>query len=99
MELYFLDSSFDRLEVDRAYSHGLPAAVVTLYRKRLQLLRAARDVADLAAMRCLRLGPAGAHPNRRFSVHLNRSYRLMVELRQQTNPSALWIVDIREGQT
>jgi proteic killer suppression protein len=99
MELYFYDSSYDRLEIDRAYTHGLPAPLVTLYRKRLQLLRAARDVADLAAMRTLRLVTLATHPNRTLSVHLSRPYCLIVELRERTNPSALWIVEIREGHT
>jgi len=98
MEIYFRDPSYDRLEVDRTYTHGLPAAVVTFYRKRLQLLRAARDVADLTAMQCLRVRFLDTRPRRSFSVDLNGSHRLIVELRERSSPGELWTVEIREGQ-
>jgi proteic killer suppression protein len=98
MEIYFHDPSYDRLEVDAAYLHGFPAAVVTLYRMRLQLLRAARNEGDLTAMRCLRFSPLETRSSREYSVHLNSRYGLIVELRTQSGRSVLWVVEVRISQ-
>jgi toxin HigB-1 len=99
MELAFDDKAYDRLEVDAAYSHGLPAAVVALYRSRLQLLRAARDERDLTAIRCLRFRPLLARSRRQHSVRLNNQYCLIVELQRRPNGVALQIVEVRIDET
>jgi proteic killer suppression protein len=99
MELYFHDPSYDRLEADREYLHGFPVSVVSQYRKRLQLFRAARDERDLAAMRCLRFSQLEARSGRKYSVHLNNHYRLIIELRPRSDRRVLWVVEVQMSQS
>lgn len=99
MELSFADTDYDRLEVDPTYTHGLPASVVTLYRSRLQLLRAARDASDLRALKCLRFHPLETHSDSRHSVRLDDQHCLIVELHEQSPAAALLIVELRSTQT
>jgi proteic killer suppression protein len=99
MELIFNDDGYDRLEVDASYSHGLPTAVVSLYRSRLQLLRAARDEHDLASMRCLALRPLNAPSRRHHSIRLNNQYCLIVELKKRPGDTFLQIVEVRIDET
>jgi toxin HigB-1 len=93
MELLFDDREYDRLEVDPAYTRGLPASVVGLYRSRLHLLRAARDESDLQAMRCLRFQALETSSKSQHSIHLDEQHCLVVELRP--HPTALCIVEVR----
>jgi toxin HigB-1 len=99
MELSFIDKDYDRLEVDVGYSHGLPAAVVGLYRSRLQLLRAARDEHDLASMRCLAFRPLNARSRRHHSIRLNNQYCLIVELQRRRGDAFLQIEEVRVDET
>lgn len=99
MELSFADTDYDRLEVDSAYSHGLPASVVALYRSRLQLLRATHDASDLEALKCLRFRSLETPSNSRHSVHLDDQHCLIVELHAQSNAVGLLIIEVRKAQT
>jgi plasmid maintenance system killer protein len=99
MELIFEDNAYDRLEVDASYSHGFPAAVVGLYRSRLQILRAARDERDLAAMRCLVFRPRQPRSRRQHSIRLNNHYCLIVKLRRRPGEVVLDIVEVRVDDT
>jgi proteic killer suppression protein len=99
MELIFEDKAYDRLEVDATYSHGFPAAVVGQYRSRIQLLRAARDERDLAAMRCLAFRPRRVRSRRQHSIRLNNQYCLIVELRRRPGETVLSIVEVRINDT
>lgn len=92
MELTFEDKAYDRLEVDASYSRGFPAAVVTLYRSRLQLLRAAHDHRDLTAMRCLYFHSLPGRSRRQHAIRLNDEYSLIVELQTQLGTAARILV-------
>jgi plasmid maintenance system killer protein len=98
MELVFEDKAYDRLEVDAGYSHGFPAAVVVLYRSRLQLLRAARDQRDLTAMRCLYFRPLPPRSRRQHSIYLDRQHRLVVELKRHSDDVVAKLVVVRIDQ-
>lgn len=97
MELSFDDTDYDRLEVDPAYTHGLPASVVALYRSRLQILRAARDESDLQAMQCLRFHPLETAFDSKYSIHLGEQHCLIVEL--QAHSRDLQILEVRTTDT
>jgi len=84
MELSFEDKTYERMERDAGYSNGLPAPVVSLYRSRLQLLRAACSPRDLSAMRCLDFRPLPDRPGQQHAVRLNDEYRLVFELNGRT---------------
>jgi toxin HigB-1 len=95
MEVTFSDPAYDRLETDRSYTHNLPSSVVSAYRMRLQLLRAARDENDLAAMRCLCLRPLQARSQRRRTIQLDSEYRLVLEVLRRSGEVVVRIVEVR----
>lgn len=80
MELLFNEPVYDRLETDSRYDHGLPSDVVALYRKCLQILRAARHEGDLKALRCLRLAATRFRARPGYTIYLNDDFHLLVEL-------------------
>lgn len=94
MEVHFNDP-YDRLEIDSSFDTGLPTEVVSRYRNRLQLIRAARDERDLAAMRCLQLTPLSANPGDEFSIRLADGYCLVIAIRKRAESCRASIVDIR----
>lgn len=98
MELIFEDKAYHRLEVDASYSRGFPAAVVTLYRSRLQLLRAAHHHRDLVEMRCLYFHLLPGRSRRQHSIRLTDQYSLIVELKKQPDVVAAQILVVRVDQ-
>ena len=90
MEVEFSDPAYDRLEIDRSYSHGLPPSVVSAYRMRLQLLRAAANETDLTSMRMLGLARLGKSPHA-YSIRLTDGYELTLELRARSPCTLVWI--------
>lgn len=96
MELIFGDKDYERLEADPSFTHGFSAPVVTLYRSRLQLLRAAHAERDLTAMRCLCYQPSlSTRSRRRHSIRLNSSHSLIIELRRRPDDQIARIVIVR----
>ena len=53
MEVRFRNAFLERLETDPGYDHGLPAAVVTAFCKRMQSIRAAPNEHVLHALKSL----------------------------------------------
>ncbi len=95
MELLFHDRSYDRLEADSAYHHGFSSDVVALYRKRLQILRAARDEGDLAALQCLHFARIPRRSRAEYTVDLNDRFQLIVELKPRAPSSVIFAIEVR----
>ena len=60
MEILFESDSYDRLETDRRFFNGFAPAVVAIYRRRLQLLRALHRIRSTAKSKS---GPRYARHN------------------------------------
>lgn len=80
MDVVFADDQLDRLETDPAFTMGLPAAVVTAYRKRLQSIRAAADERDLRVVPSWHFEKLQGKRCHQHSLRLNDQYRLVFEL-------------------
>ena len=76
MEVRFKD---ERLEVDPTYDAGLPQAVVTTYRKRMQFIRNAPDERDFFAMKSLHFEKLKGKRSHQHSMRLNQQWRLVIE--------------------
>jgi toxin HigB-1 len=99
MEVQFSDPSYDRLETDKTYTHNLPTLVVSSYRKRIQLLRAAFDEGDLIAMRMLGLKNLGTKSRGEYSVSLTDAFHLVFELRSHSTKRVIWITGVQQPDT
>lgn len=59
---------------------GLAAPLVTAYRRRLQVIRAARDERDFYAMKSWRFEKLKGNRQHQHSMRLNNQFRLILEL-------------------
>jgi proteic killer suppression protein len=80
MDVVFADDDLDRLETDAAFTMGLPAAVVTAYRRRMQSIRAAVDERDLRVVPSWHFEKLQGKRFHQHSLRLNDQYRLVFEL-------------------
>jgi toxin HigB-1 len=96
MEVEFGKDALDRLEVDPKFTMGLPREVVKSYRRRMQVIRAAKDTRDLREVRgnhFERLLGARAHQH---SIRLNDQWRLIVELGRGKDSRTIVIMNIED---
>lgn len=94
MNIVFADDDLDRLETDPAFSMGLPPAVVTAYRKRMQAIRTATDSRDLRAMKSWHFEKLKGKRGDQYSMRLNRQYRLVFELHSNTDGHKVVIIAV-----
>jgi toxin HigB-1 len=80
MDVEFATVDLDRLEIDPAFSMGLPPAVVKAYRRRLQGIRAAPDERDFYALKSLHFEKLKGQRQHQHSMRLNDQFRLILEL-------------------
>ena len=80
MEIRFKDLSLERLYLDADFTGGHSAAVVTAFRKRVQLIIAAPDERAFYAMKSLHFEKLKGKGRHQHSMRLNLQWRLIMEL-------------------
>jgi len=96
MDAYFVDDILDRLETDPNFTAGFAHALVKAFRKKMQLIRAARDERDLRAMKSLHFEKLKGSRRHQYSIRLNDQYRLIVELEEHAGSKKVKIVGIED---
>src|SRR5258708_40126473 len=96
MDVEFADTGLDRLETDQTFTMGLSAAIVKAYRRRIQGIRAARDVRDFYAMRSLNFEKLKGKRQHQYSMRLNDQFRLVVEIAELVEGKKIRIVGIED---
>lgn len=94
MEVEFEDDDLRRLEVDDAFTAGLDAAIVRLYRKRIQFIRAAPDERTFYSMRSLNFEKLLGDREGQHSMRLNLQWRLILKLRKGETGKLVVVVSI-----
>jgi toxin HigB-1 len=79
MDVRFKDPQLDRLETDPKFDAGFSQAVVTAYRKRMQVIRAARDERVFYNMKSLQFEKLKGNRSSQHSMRLNKQWRLIIE--------------------
>jgi proteic killer suppression protein len=92
----FAKAKLRRLYEERAYTAGYDRSLVRAYRKRVQLMAAARDERDLYAMKSLRFEKLKGKRSHQRPMRLNDQYRLIVELTKGPEGSEVLIRDIED---
>ena len=82
MDVDFEDASLRRLEADPGFTAGFEAALVKVFRKRMQLIRAAVDERAFYAMKSLHYEKLKGNLDGHSSMRLNDQWRLLLRLRQ-----------------
>lgn len=79
MDVTFADDDLDQLEIDLSFDMSLPQGIVKAYRKRLQIIRSARDERDFYALRSLHFEKLKGPRQHQRSMRLNDQFRLILE--------------------
>ena len=96
MEVVFDDTSLDRLETDSEFDAGLAPAVVTAYRKRMQMIRAASDERAFYALRSLHFEKLKGKRRGQYSMRLNDQWRLVLRLKRVGDRKRVELVGIED---
>lgn len=95
MEVEFADTELDRLETDPRFTGGYAAAVVSAFRRRMQLIRSAPDERDFYALKALHFEKLKGKRSHQHSMRLNDQWRLILEFKGKS-PDKLVVVRLIE---
>ncbi len=96
MEIEFADEELDRLEVDASFYAGYSAAIVTVYRKRIQMIRAAIDERAFREMKSLHFEKLQGKRSGQYSMKLNDQWRLIITIKAQSQSKTVVVVSIED---
>ncbi|CAG9178311.1 hypothetical protein LMG23992_03719 [Cupriavidus laharis] len=96
MEIEFDDPVYDRLETDPAFTTGFARPIVSLYRRRLQLIRAATDERAFYALTSLHFEKLQGSRQGQYSMRLNAQWRLILRLEQRDSGKVVAVVGIED---
>jgi proteic killer suppression protein len=94
MDVRFADPDLERLELDQQFNAGFAWPIVRAFRKRMQLIRAARDERDFYAMKSLRYEKLSGNRAHQKSMRLNDQWRLVVEIDDLNEITVVVLVEI-----
>jgi len=80
MEVKFKDADLDRMETDPHFAAGWPPNIVSSYRRKMQLIRAAADERFIRSMKSLHFEKLAPPRDHQHSIRLNNQWRLILEL-------------------
>ena len=95
MDVEFDDKYLEQVEADARATGGYAAAIVKAFRRRMQMIRAALDEREFYAMKSLHFEKMRSNPNY-HSMRLNDQYRLIVELKSESQVRKVVIVGIED---
>jgi toxin HigB-1 len=96
MEVEFEDDDLDRLEVDPKFTASHEEGVVKAFRKRMQMIRAARDERDFYALKSLHFEKLQGKRSHQRSMRLNDRWRLIVELKGEAPSKTVRVIGIED---
>ncbi len=96
MEVRFEDPSLERLEADPKYAAGLDAALVKVFRKRLQFIRASPDERAFYNMKSLHYEKLKGDRDGQRSMRLNDQWRLILRLEEDDTGKMVVIISIAD---
>ena len=96
MHVQFRHKDLERLETDPEYTAGFSADVVKAFRKRMQLIRGARDERDFYALKSLHFERLAGKRHHQRSMRLNDQWRLILELQRNGEDTVVVIVKIED---
>lgn len=96
MDVRFVDPDLERIELDQQFNAGHSWPVVKAFRKRMQLIRAARDERDFYALKSLHYEKLRGNRSHQKSMRLNDKWRLIVEIDEQNEIAVVVLVEITD---
>lgn len=96
MEVTFKNKELDRLETDATFTAGNTAGVVSMYRRRLQMIRAAQDERDFYNLKSLHYEKLKGSRSHQRSMRLNDQYRLIIEIHGKGQEKVIYVAGIED---
>jgi proteic killer suppression protein len=96
MDVEFEDETWRRLETDLGFDAGFDRSIVKAYRKRMQLIRAARDERDFYALKSLHFEKLKGDREGQHSMRLNDQWRLILRLKKTDDGKVVVIISISD---
>lgn len=96
MRIRHADKKLDRLERDPEHGGGFSVEIVTMYRKRMQFIRAAADERDFYAMKSLHYEKLKGKRKHQRSMRLNKQFRLVLEIHHDPDGKTVAIISIED---
>ena len=96
MEIEFSHDDLDRLELDAAFSSKWAQAIVKIYRRRMQQIRAARDERDFYALKSLHFEKLQGQRSHQHSMMINDQFRLIIEILGEAPNKRVKVVSIED---
>lgn len=94
MEVRYDDPKLLRLETDPSFLGGLDQAIVRVFRKRMQLIRAAIDERDFYALKSLHFEKLSGDMEGHHSMRLNAQWRLILKMEKSENGKLVVVISI-----
>jgi proteic killer suppression protein len=94
MDVRFADPDLEQLELDEQFSGGHAQAIVKAFRKRMQLIRAARDERDFYALKSLHYEKLSGNRSHQKSMRLNNQWRLIIEIDESDQSAVVVVIEI-----
>ena len=96
MDCRFADKKLERVERDLAATLGHGDDVDTMFRRRMQLIRAAPDERDFRALKSLHFERLKGKRANQWSMRLNKQWRLIVEFEHSPGGKVIVIVSVED---
>jgi len=96
MDVSFGDKSLDRLETDPKFDAGFSPAIVSAFRKRMQVIRMAPDERVFYGLRSLHFEKLKGARSHQYSMRLNDQWRLIIEFHQEAERKVVRIIAIED---
>lgn len=94
MQIEYGEKKLALLETDKAAETKLPISVITSFRRKLFVLRAAPDERTMRNWKSLHYEKLSGSREGQRSIRLNDKWRVVFELDSSTNPQTLRILEI-----
>lgn len=96
MDCRYDDDNLEQLYTDARFTAGFPPAIVKMYRKRVQMIRAAQDERDLRQLKSAHFEKLKGKRKHQHSLRLNERYRLIIEIEGKAPNKTIVIVEIED---
>jgi proteic killer suppression protein len=96
MDVRFEDASLKQVEADPSYTAGLDGAVVKIFRKRMQLIRAAPDERVFYALKSLHYEKLQGDRKDQRSMRINKQWRLILRMEDDESGKLVVIISIED---
>ncbi len=96
MEVEFKKEDLDRLETDSNFNGGYSQAIVSKFRQRLQLIRAAVDERAFRNLKSLHFEKLKGDRSHQYSMRLNEQWRLIIEFDKESTPKTVIVIGIED---